>query len=147
MLTYFWAGAVDGGPTIRSTSRVSWDKHPFHDFGTPHFRRRSCFFHELPTKPIVSRTRLLIRGLFWFEKQMIDPYVILAMPFNFILSSSHFYYRNTQCFLWQCHLPWFIVILCILSYDFGKLTILYIHLHISLSFLWQISLWWLSFSQ
>ena len=28
----------------------------------------------------------------------IDPHVILAMPFNFILSSSHSYYRNTQFF-------------------------------------------------
>ena len=25
--------------------------------------------------------------------KMIDPHVILAMPFNFILSSSHLYYR------------------------------------------------------
>ena len=36
------------------------------------------------------------------------------------------------------------VIPCILSHDFHKLTILYIHVHISLSFLWQISLKWLS---
>ena len=35
---------------------------------------------------------------------MIDPHVILAMPFNFILRSSHLYYRNTQFLLWQCHL-------------------------------------------
>ena len=33
--------------------------------------------------------------------KMIDPHVILAMPFNFILSSSHLYYRNTQFLLWQ----------------------------------------------
>ena len=26
------------------------------------------------------------------------PYVILAMPFNLILSSNHLNYRNTQCF-------------------------------------------------
>ena len=36
--------------------------------------------------------------------KMIDPHVILAMPFNFILRSSHLYYRNTQFLLWQCHL-------------------------------------------
>ena len=35
---------------------------------------------------------------------MIDPYVILAMPFNFILSSRHLYYRNAQFLLWQCRL-------------------------------------------
>ena len=39
--------------------------------------------------------------------KMIDPHVILAMPFNFILRSSHLYYRNTQFLLWQCHLTWF----------------------------------------
>ena len=42
---------------------------------------------------------------FWCGKQNDRPYVILAMPFNPILSSSHLYYRNTQCFLWQCQLP------------------------------------------
>ena len=36
--------------------------------------------------------------------KMIDPHVILAMPFNFISRSSHLYYRNTQFLLWQCHL-------------------------------------------
>ena len=36
--------------------------------------------------------------------KMIDPHVILAMPFYFILRSSHLYYRNTQFLLGQCHL-------------------------------------------
>ena len=35
---------------------------------------------------------------------MIDPYDILAMPFNFMLSICHLYYRNTQFLLWRCHL-------------------------------------------
>ena len=69
---------------------------------------------------------------------MIDPY-ILAMPFNFILSSSHLYYRNTQCFFFmEMPVNMFLVmyvILCILSHDFNKLTMLYIHVHISLIFL------------
>ena len=43
------------------------------------------------------------------------PVFILAMPLNMILAVY--------------------VIPCILSYDFNKLTILYIHVHISLSFL------------
>ena len=65
------------------------------------------------------------------------------MPFNFILSSSHLYYRNTQCFFMAMPVNMILVmyvILCILSYDFNKFTMLYIHVHISLLFLLQISL-------
>ena len=36
---------------------------------------------------------------FWCGKQNDRPYAILAMPFNFILSSSHLCFRNTQCFM------------------------------------------------
>ena len=39
--------------------------------------------------------------------KMIDPHVILAMPFYFIFISSHLYYWNIQFLLWQCHLTWF----------------------------------------
>ena len=35
---------------------------------------------------------------------MIDPHVILAMPFKSILGTSHLYYRNTHILLWQWHL-------------------------------------------
>ena len=42
--------------------------------------------------------------VFGAGSKMIDPHVILAMPFNFILRSSHLYHRNTQFLLWQCHL-------------------------------------------
>ena len=71
-------------------------------------------------------------------KQHDRPYDILAMPFNFNLSSSHLYYRNTQCFFMEMPINMFLVmyvILCILSHDFNKLTMLYIHVHISLLFL------------
>ena len=61
---------------------------------------------------------------------MIYLYAILAMPFNFILSSSHSYYQNTQCFF-RAMPPSMILFMyaipCILSYDSNKLTILYIH--------------------
>ena len=43
----------------------------------------------------------------------IDPVFLMAMPVNMILVMY--------------------VILCILSYDFNKLTMLYIHVHISIS--------------
>ena len=41
---------------------------------------------------------------FGARNKKIDYYVVLAMPFIFILSSKHLYYRNTQFLLWQCHL-------------------------------------------
>ena len=66
---------------------------------------------------------------------MIDPYVNLAVPFKFILSNNHLYYRNTQFFI-AIPLNMILVmyvILCILSYDFNKLAVLYIHVYLSLS--------------
>ena len=64
---------------------------------------------------------------------MIDSHVILAMPFNFILRSSHLYYRNTQFLVWQCHLILVVYhTMYIVLYDLNKLTFLYIHVHISL---------------
>ena len=74
---------------------------------------------------------------------MID--VILAMPFNFIISSNlSFVLSKYPVFIMAMPLNMILVmyvIPCILSHDFfNKLTILYIHVHISLSFLGQISL-------
>ena len=70
---------------------------------------------------------------------MIDPYVILAMPFNFILSSIHLYHRNIYpVFIMEMSPNMILVIFVIpfiLLYDFNILTILYIHVHISHSFL------------
>ena len=51
----------------------------------------------------IKHSSYFISG-FGAGSKMIDPHVILAMPFNFILRSSHLYYRNTQFLLWQCHL-------------------------------------------
>ena len=59
------------------------------------------------------------------------PYVTLAMPFNFILSIY-------PVFLMAMPVNMILVmyvVLCILSHDFNKLTMLYIHVHISLLFL------------
>ena len=59
---------------------------------------------------------------------MIDL-VTLAMPFNLILSIY-------PVFLMAMSVNMILVmyvILCILSYDFNKLTMLYIHVHISIS--------------
>ena len=56
-------------------------------------------------------------------------YVTLAMPFNLILSIY-------PVFLMAMPVNMILVmyvILCILSYDFNKLTMLYIHVHISIS--------------
>ena len=66
---------------------------------------------------------------------MIDPHVILAMPFNFILRSSHLYYRSTPVFIMALPPNMILVIyhtMYIVIYDFNKLTFLYIHVHISL---------------
>ena len=66
---------------------------------------------------------------------MIDPHVILAMPFNFILRSSHLYHRNTQFFIMAMPPNMILVVyhtMYIDSYDFNKLTFLYIHVYISL---------------
>ena len=67
---------------------------------------------------------------------MIDLYVILVMPFNsflvvviYIIEISSFLAMPLNMILLVYVIP------CILSYDFNKLTILYIHVHISLSFL------------
>ena len=66
---------------------------------------------------------------FWCGKQNDRPYVTLAMPFNLILSIY-------PVFLMAMPVNMILVmyvILCILSYDFNKLTMLYIHVHISIS--------------
>ena len=61
---------------------------------------------------------------------MIDLYVILAMPFNsfpvvviYIIEIPSFYFGIAT----QHDFLVVYVISCILSYDFNKLTILYIH--------------------
>ena len=74
--------------------------------------------------------------IFWGRSQAPNdkyinhrPYVTLAMPFNFILSIY-------PVFLMAMPVNMILVmyvILCILSYDFNKLTMLYIHVHISIS--------------
>ena len=68
---------------------------------------------------------------------MIDLYVILAMPFNSFLVVV-IYIIEIHSFILAMPLNMILVVYvipCILSYDFNKLTILYIHVHISLSFL------------
>ena len=56
----------------------------------------------------------------------------------FIFSSSHLYYLNTHAiFILAMSLNMYLIVYvipCILSYDFNKLPILYIHVHISLTF-------------
>ena len=64
---------------------------------------------------------------------MIDLYVILAMPFISFLVVVIYIYIILAMPLNMILAVY--VIPCILSYDFNKLTILYIHVHISLSFL------------
>ena len=72
---------------------------------------------------------------------MIDLYVILAMPFNSFFNSFLvvvIYIIEIPSFILAMPLNMILVVYvipCILSYDFNKLTILYIHVHISLSFL------------
>ena len=68
---------------------------------------------------------------------MIDLYVILAMPLISFLVVV-IYIIEIPSFILAMPLNMILavyVIPCILSYDFNKLTILYIHVHISLSFL------------
>ena len=70
---------------------------------------------------------------------MIDLYVILAMPFNSFLVVVNYIIEIPSFFL-AMPLNMILVVYvipCILSYDFNKLTILYIHvgLHISLLFI------------
>ena len=66
---------------------------------------------------------------------MIDPHVILAMSFNFILRSSHFILPKYPVFIMAMPLNMILVVchtMYIVIYDFNKLTFLYIHVHISL---------------
>ena len=68
---------------------------------------------------------------------MIDLYVILAMPFISFLVVV-IYIIEIPSFILAMPLNMILavyVIPCILSNDFNKLIILYIHVHISLSFL------------
>ena len=68
------------------------------------------------------------------------PYVILVVPYNFILSNSHLYYRNAQCFFMAMPVNIILVMyvrLRILSYEFNKLTMLYIQMYISLSYFYD----------
>ena len=65
---------------------------------------------------------------------MIDLYVILAMLFNSFLVVV-IYIIEIPSFILTMPLNMILVVYvipCILSYDFNKLTILYIHVHISL---------------
>ena len=57
---------------------------------------RVCFLllYIISLLYIVAILSLVLVG-----KQNDRPHFILAMPFNFILSSSHLYYRNTQFLL------------------------------------------------
>ena len=67
--------------------------------------------------------------LSWCGKQNDRPYVTLAMPFNFILSIY-------PVFLMAMPVNMILVmyvILCILPYDFNKLAMSYIHVHIFIS--------------
>ena len=69
---------------------------------------------------------------------MIDLYVILAMHFNSFLVVVIYIISKYPVFILAMPLNMILVVYvipCILSYDFNKLTILYIHVHISLSFL------------
>ena len=68
---------------------------------------------------------------------MIDLYVILAMPINSFLVVV-IYIIEIPSFILAMPLNMILVVYvipCILSYDLKELTILYIHVHISLSFL------------
>ena len=63
---------------------------------------------------------------------MIDLYVILAMPFNSFLVVV-IYIIKVPSFILAMPLNMILVVYvipCIVSYDFNKLTILYIHVHI-----------------
>ena len=76
-------------------------------------------------------------ALFGAGNKMIDLYVILAMPFNSFLVVVIYIIEKTV-FILAMPLNMILVVYvrpCILSYDFTKLIILYIHVHISLSFL------------
>ena len=59
---------------------------------------------------------------------MIDPHVILSMPFNFILTKYPVFIMAMppNMILVVCHTMYIVI------YDFNKLTFLYIHVHISL---------------
>ena len=67
--------------------------------------------------------------IFWCGKQNDRPYVTLAMPFNLILSIYPVFLMTMPVNM----ILVMYVILCILSFDFNKLTMLYIHVHISIS--------------
>ena len=65
---------------------------------------------------------------------MIDLYVILAMPFNSFLVVA-IILSKYPVFILALPLNMILVVYvisCILSYDFNKLTILYIHVNIFL---------------
>ena len=67
---------------------------------------------------------------------MIDPYVIMAMPFNFILSSNlYFVLSKYPVFIMAMPLDFSDVChtMYIVTRFFNKLTILYIYMYIYLS--------------
>ena len=51
---------------------------------------QSVFFANIYNKYVIHSSYFM--SGFGAGNKMIDTYVILAMPFNFILSSSHIYY-------------------------------------------------------
>ena len=67
---------------------------------------------------------------------------ILYVHYTLTYIAHLLFYRNIQCFTMAMPFNMILtlyVIPCKLSCDFSKLTILYIHVHYILSFLWQIS--------
>ena len=97
--------------------------------------KRLCYCGDLETvdlQHIDSKSFPIQHGTLtkcWCGKQNDRPYVTLAMPFNLILSIY-------PVFLMAMPVSMILVmyvIQCILSYDFNKLTMLYIHVHISIS--------------
>ena len=75
-----------------------------------------------------------ILSLVLVRETKVETHMFMSWQYlSILLTSSHLYDRNNQCLLWQCHLT-----LCMPYHVYcqmisTKLTILDIHVHISLS--------------
>ena len=92
---------------------------------------QSVFFATIYNYYVI-RSSYFISG-FGAGNKMIDLYVILAMPFISFLVVVIYIIEIPSLAMPLNMILAVYVIPCILSYDFNKLTILYIHVHISLS--------------
>ena len=69
----------------------------------------SSIYHPLPSKLKIIYRLYFYTSTYLYLSLCVRNRILLSSyhdnAFTFMSSSNHFYDRNFQCFLWQCHFP------------------------------------------